>query len=135
MASFNSCTFTGRVGADPDCRYYENGSAVASFRIAVDQYAKKGADKPEPIWIKVNVWGKRAQTIADHVKKGSSILVSGELGIDTYEKDGEKRTSVTLNCSQFNFLGDRRSDGASNQQRAAQRPAQAPAPDDDDIPF
>lgn len=134
MASFNSCTFTGRVGADPQCRYFDDGKSIASFRIAVDQYAKKGSDKPDPIWIKVNVWGKRAQTIADHVKKGTSILVSGELGIETYERDGEKRTAVTLNCSQFNFLGDRRSDGGSPKPQAKQQSAPQQQ-DDDDIPF
>lgn len=153
MTSFNSCTFSGRVGSDPEIRYLDGGSSVAEFSLAVDRYGKKGSDKPAPIWLRVTVWGRRAQIIADHVKKGSSLIVQGEFGVDEWEKDGRKNTKLTLNCSQFTFLDSGRSaasgggGGGGGRAGSASTRANAPAgpqfqsrqgsqPDyDDEVPF
>lgn len=132
MASFNSCTFTGRVGADPECRYFEDGKMVAKFNLAVDQYAK-GPDKGKTLWIGVTVWGKRAQTVADYVKKGSSLLVSGELNIEEWTKEGVKNTKPVIKCSQFVFL-----DAPRNQNGRSEKPTarqSAPKDEDYDVPF
>lgn len=131
MASFNSCTFSGRVGNDPEVRFLESGSAVAKFSLAVDRYGKKNGPKPAPLWLRVEVWGKRAQTIADHVKKGSAILVQGELGLDEWERDGKKNSSMTLNCSQFTFVGGDKPKGSAPSGSKGSRPE----PEEEEIPF
>lgn len=132
MASFNSCTFTGRVGGDPECKYLDGGKTVAKFNLAVDQYAK-GPDKGNTLWITVKVWGKRAETIANYVKKGSSLLVSGELSIEEWTKDGVKNFRPAINCNQFNFLDAPKNQNGRADNSAASRPAQKQQ--EDEIPF
>lgn len=136
MASFNSCSFSGRVGNDPEAKYLANGNAVSSFSLAVD-----GRKKDQTMWLKVEVWGKAAQTVADYVKKGSSIIVSGELSIDTWEKDGKTNMKPKLNCSNFTFIGGNDRGGNKNESfskpaATARQASKQPEPEyDDEIPF
>lgn len=139
MASFNSCTFTGRLGTDPEMRYFESGTAIASFRLAVDQ-PKRGKDSEgKTLWVTVNVWGKRAQVIADYAKKGSMILVCGQLGLEEWEKDGKTNSKLTLNCNEFTFIGGGKQgetgSAKSSGSKQSQRREPAPPAEDDDIPF
>lgn len=131
MASFNSCTFSGRAGRDAETRYLTSGKAVTKFRLAVDRYGKKGDPKPDPMWLQVEVWGGRAQVAADYIKKGTQIIVQGELGMDVWtDKDGKERTSPTLNCSNFTLLGGDRekTSGYTGDKRQ-------PDPEEEEVPF
>jgi single-strand DNA-binding protein len=135
MASFNNCSFSGYVGRDPELRYFESGKTVANFSIAVDN--RQG----ETLWIAVKVWGKGAEVIGNYVKKGSQIIVNGELQQESWEKDGEKKTKIALNCTEFKLIGSKKdSDGArvdKEDASVAKQPIAAPAQAgfDDDIPF
>jgi single-strand DNA-binding protein len=135
MASFNNCSFSGYVGRDPELRYFESGKTVANFSIAVDN--RQG----ETLWIAVKVWGKGAEVIGNYVKKGSQIIVNGELQQESWEKDGEKKTKIALNCTDFKLVGSKKdSDGArvdKEDASVAKKPTAAPAQAgfDDDIPF
>lgn len=135
MASFNNCSFSGYVGRDPELRYFESGKTVANFSIAVDN--RQG----ETLWIAVKVWGKGAEVIGNYVKKGSQIIVNGELQQESWEKDGEKKTKIALNCTDFKLVGSKKdSDGArvdKEDASVAKKPTAAPAQVgfDDDIPF
>jgi len=130
MASFNSCTFSGRSGTDAEAKSFDSGSAVAKFNLAVDRYGKKGDPRPAPLWIRVEVWGKQAQVIGDYVKKGTQIIVSGELSMDEWEKDGKKNVTPTLRCNNFTLLGG---DKPSGSPMSAKK--QQPDPEEDEIPF
>jgi single-strand DNA-binding protein len=131
MASFNSCTFSGRSGNDAELRSTNSGSSVAKFRLAVDRYGKKGDPRPAPMWVAVEVWGKQAQTVGDYVKKGTQIIVSGELGMDEWQKkDGEKQVTPTLRCMSFTLLGGEKPGGSPMTERRSQ-----PNPAEDEIPF
>lgn len=135
MASFNNCSFSGYVGRDPELRYFESGKTVANFSIAVDN--RQG----ETLWIAVKVWGKGAEVIGNYVKKGSQIIVNGELQQESWEKDGEKKTKIALNCTDFKLVGSKKdSDGVrvdKEDTSVAKKPTAAPAQAgfDDDIPF
>jgi single-strand DNA-binding protein len=130
MASFNSCTFSGRAGSDAELKALNGGNSVAKFNIAVDKYGKKGDPKPAPMWVRVEVWGKQAQVVSDYVKKGTQIIVSGELAIDEWEKDGKKNVTPTLRCMNFTLLGGDKPGGSPMSAKRSQ-----PDPEEDEVPF
>lgn len=132
MASFNNCTFSGNVGRDPEARYFEDGKMVANFSIAVE-----GRKKDETLWLTVKIWNKPAQTILDYVKKGSKIIVSGELQQETWTKDGVEKSRMTLNCQNFTLLGSKKEgDGGGGSRGPAARSSRPPAPvEEDEVPF
>jgi len=108
MASFNNCTFSGNLGRDPEVRYFEDGKLVANFSIAVE-----GRKKGDTLWMTVKVWNKPAQVIADYVKKGSKIIVSGELQEETWTKEGVEKSRMVLNCQNFTLLDSKKEGGGA----------------------
>jgi single-strand DNA-binding protein len=133
MASFNNCTFSGNVGQDPEIRYFESGTMVAEFSLAVSSRRKE----VETLWLRVKVWGKQAQAIGDYVKKGSQIIVNGEFQQETWQKNGQKMSKLVLNCQNFTLLGGKRTEANGNTTKRAPKPAQrTPEPEEDDeVPF
>lgn len=141
MASFNNCSFSGNVGRDPEIRYFENGSTIANFSIAVE-----GRRDSPTIWMPVKVWGKQASVIADYVRKGSKIIVGGELQQESWAKDGVEKSRLVLNCQNFTLLNSKKEDGGSpggspgaagRRPAVNTRPVQNPLDEEgeDDIPF
>lgn len=81
---YDSTTIVGNVGRDPEMRYAPSGDAVTSFSLATNKsYTNKAGDKVKTTkWFRVTVWGKRAETVAQWVHKGDTVLVEGELIAD-----------------------------------------------------
>ena len=127
----------GRVGSDAELRYTNDGKAVASFSLAVDNGKVKttGADRP-PTWFKVTLWEKRAESLAQYITKGKLVYVSGRVGSEAWinKDDGEARSKLTLQLDNFEFCGGTKAESAGEP--AAQPQATAAAPiSDEDIPF
>lgn len=99
MSSFNYCIFIGRVGVDPQLRETNEGVSYCRFRLAVDQ------GKEEPLWLSVVTWRQLATQVERFVKKGSLVLVSGRLSVDTYtDKQNQKQTGVEIVALEVRFL-------------------------------
>ena len=73
----NSVHLVGRVGADPDVRYFESGSILTKVSLAVDRRSR--SDQPD--WFNLEIWGKVAEVAANYVRKGKLIGVRGSLEI------------------------------------------------------
>lgn len=140
----NNATFAGRLGRDAETRITQGGDAVTGFTLAVDERRK--GDK-STLWIDCSMWGERGQKVAEYLRKGTPVAVSGQVGVRTYSKDGETRAAITLRVQELTLLG---SSGDAPRERTSQQPrgparahastAQAPASyasdiDEDDIPF
>jgi len=108
MASLNVCSFTGRAGRDPETRYFESGSMVAEFSIAVDGWKRDS----KPLWLNLKIWGKTAEVAANYVRKGSQVAVSGSLESETWtDRDsGEEKSKMVLNVKELTLLDSRRDD-------------------------
>lgn len=140
MASFNNCTFSGNVGRDPEVRYFDDGKMVANFSIAIE--GRRGG---QAFWMTIKVWNKPAQVIADYVRKGSRLIVSGDLQEETWEKEGQQKSKMILNCQNFTLLdGKKDANGTGNNGNAGNATKRAPRPQsrpqaadpiDDEIPF
>lgn len=137
MASFNSCTFTGYVGKDPECKYFESGTAVAEFSIAISYPKRKGGEEKEALWLGVKVWGKQVDNVANLIKKGSHVLLQGELEQETWEKEGEKRSKLVLSCRSFQLLDTKSQAGGNTSSggKSSGKPKGRPEPEEEEIPF
>jgi len=122
--SLNSITLVGHAGRDPEVRFFESGTVVANFTLAVNKPVK---DEP-PDWFNIEIWGKQAQVAADYVRKGSLIGVVGRMTTEqwTDRNSGEVRSKPLVKAERLALLGSK----AGNTQPAggaAAAPSQAPA--------
>ena len=76
----------------------KNGNAVTTLALAHTPREKRDGEwvDGETLWFKVTVWADLPEALFD---KGQKVIVSGELGQETYEKDGEKRTSLIIKAA------------------------------------
>lgn len=95
MAGEPLITITGRVGKDPVLRFTQAGKGVTSLSVAVTSRVKEGDQwvDGETTWYDVSVWGPRSEAVAESVKKGDLVVVSGLFSMGTYtDKDGVERS-------------------------------------------
>jgi single-strand DNA-binding protein len=103
MASFNSLILLGNLTREPAVKYLQTGKAVCEFGIAVNK--KMGGDKPDRVlFIDVTLFDKRAEAAGEYLKKGSPVLVSGELQLDQWEQDGQKRSKHKMLAHDFQMM-------------------------------
>lgn len=140
----NSCSFIGRLGSDPECRFMPNGKAVTSFSIAVgSQWKSKDGEKQESVeWVNIAAFDKLGEICSEWLKKGSQVYISGKMKTDKYEKDGVTRYSTKIIADNMQMLGGKRDSEPKDQQekpaaseKQAARPVQSFDSFDDDIPF
>lgn len=71
----NSLCIIGRAGQDPDIKYFESGKSVCTLSLAVNRKSKDDV----PDWFPVELWNKPGQIVADYVRKGNLLGVTGSL--------------------------------------------------------
>jgi len=156
MGSLNKAMVIGYLGADPDTRYMPSGEAVTTISVATTARWKdkaSGEQKERTEWHRCVAFGKRAETMAEFLRKGAQVYVEGELQTRKWDdKDGVTRYSTEIRVFQFSFLdrkgtGDRPphpaddgkqqdQDGLPPQSRTAADDSDPHSEDfDDDIPF
>ncbi len=110
--SINVVTLIGRVGSDPDMKYFESGSVKCQLTLAVRRL-KRNSDEPD--WFTLELWDKTAEIAANYVRKGSQIGVKGALKFDTWsDRNGDKRSRPIIRVDQLDLLGSKRDqDGAA----------------------
>lgn len=96
----NQITIAGHLGADPEVRFTSSGQKVTTLRVAAR--ARRGA-KDETIWWKVTVWGEQFDKMIPYFKKGSPIIVFGELSKPEIFTDREGRPQVSMNITALNL--------------------------------
>ncbi len=116
MANFNKAFMMGNLTRDPELRYLPNGTAVTTFTIASNRVYSlpSGEKKEEATFMRVVVWGRRAETCGEYLAKGSSAFVEGRLQSRSWEgQDGQKRSTVEIVADNVQFLGRPKKDGQS----------------------
>ena len=108
----NTINLVGRAGREPDVRYFESGSTVANFTLAVNRISRND----EPDWFNLEIWGKQAQIAADYVKKGSLVGITGSFKIDSWKdkNTGEDRFKPVVRVDRLNLLSSRKETDNSN---------------------
>ena len=106
-ASVNKVILVGRLGADPEIRYTPNGQAVATLRLATNEWSGSGESREERTeWHRVVVWGKLAERCSEYLKKGRQVYAEGRLRTRSWEdRDGNKRYTTEIVANTVQFLG------------------------------
>ena len=123
--------FAGNVGGDVvlrDVTVRGENIKVASFSVAVNNGKNAQGEDLPPTWIKVSVWRKYADIVAQYVKKGDRVTVTAEnLKASAWHgEDGEVRSGLEVNARRVDFSGNKRRNADDY----------APPPSNmDDIPF
>jgi single-strand DNA-binding protein len=97
----NQITIAGHLGADPEVRFTSSGKKVTTLRVAA---RARRSGKDETIWWKVTVWGEEFDKIMPYFKKGSPIIVIGELSKPEIFTDREGRPQVSMNITAQNIM-------------------------------
>lgn len=105
----NVWTFTGRLGADGELRTTQSGEKVLGFRVANDVGF---GERKTTQWVDCSIWGRRAESLAPHLTKGKSVVVSGEVTLREYEKrDGTRGAGLSVRVAEIDFTGGAREEG------------------------
>lgn len=102
-------TLVGRVGGDPDVKYFESGTVRCKLTLAVDRITK---NNDQPDWFNLELWGKDAEVAANYVRKGSLIGVKGALKVEHWQdrNTGASRSSPVIKVEPrgLRLLGSKR---------------------------
>lgn len=109
--SLNVVTLVGRAGRDPEVKYFESGSVVCNFTLAVNRLRKTD----EPDWFNLEIWGKTAEVAANYVKKGSLVGITGALKLEHWQdrSTGANRSKPVIRVERLELLGSKRDNEAT----------------------
>ena len=152
MANFNKVILAGNLTRDPELRYTPKGTAVAKIGMALNRTWKSetGETKEEVTFVDVEAFGRQAEVIGQYMKKGRPFLVEGRLKLDQWEDKNthQKQSKLKVVLESFSFLDSNRGGEGGGSEAPRSRPvpasnkgespageAEAPPPEDDDVPF
>ena len=124
-----------RLPRDPELRRPGNGTAVASFTLAVDRDYKSQSGEKETDFIDVVAWRSSAEFVSRYFAKGRMAVVEGRLQIrDWTDKDGGKRRSAQVVADNV-YFGDSKRTVSDSDTPAAGEIAEIPEGEEGELPF
>jgi len=130
----NRVILIGRLTADPELRYTQNGTAVTNFRLAVERGYTNQSGQREVDFIPIVVWDKQAETCANYLNKGRLVAVDGRLQVRSYDaQDGSRRWVTEVVAQDVRFL-----DWGRQSEQESDIPKETDQSDDffiEDVPF
>jgi single-strand DNA-binding protein len=119
MSDLNICTFTGRLGADPEVKSFQSGDKIANARLAVGQQWKKDGEKKERTeWVSLVFRGGLVGVVESYLRKGSQIAVTGQMVTRKWQaQDGSDRYSTEIQVRDMTMVGGK-SEGAGGGTKA-----------------
>lgn len=140
----NHISLLANLTADPEIRYVNTSdgqSSVCTLRLANNTYRKGREDAV--LFVDCATWGRTAENCAEHLVKGSRVLIDGTLRMESWrdKETGKQRQKISIVARQVHFLGS-----PNRDTKRAPEPDPQPAepmgiaslPDDgsdDNIPF
>ena len=110
----NKIMLIGRLTKDPELRYTQSGTAVASFTLAVDRRFPNQNGEREADFINCVAWNKSAEFVANYFHKGKQMALEGRLQVRSYEgDDGQRRWVTEVVVEQMEFVGSKNDKGNS----------------------
>ena len=144
----NNITLVGRLTKDSDLRYTSNGTATATFSLAVNRPFKSANGEREADFINCVIWRKNAENFANFTRRGALVGITGRIQTRNYENKGGQRVYVTEVVAENFALLESKNDGASNGQTGQSNTRSSHQPNDpfsshsesidisdDDLPF
>ena len=101
----NKILLSGRIVRDAELGFIgATGTPKMVFSLAVERNYQKDKNNKKVDFINMEMIGQHTEKLAQYVTKGKAILVEGELNIDNYEKDGERRSFTKVKVDSLEFL-------------------------------
>src|SRR4051794_4570912 len=104
-------TVIGNPGSDPEMRYSANGAPFLRFNVASKGRVRtpEGEWTDETTWVRVTVFGQRAETLSQYLKKGSRVYVEGRLEARPWtDQRGQLRPGLEVMASNVEFMSAQR---------------------------
>ena len=136
---YQQTTLVGNLGNDTEMRYLDNGTPVASFRMAINEKwtAADGTAKESTLWVRVTTWRKLAEIVGQFLVKGSKVMVVGKLKPANafLDKDGKPLASIEITADEVKFLDSKNKDESGAHAMAAEAQGKSSQAGKEDIPF
>ncbi len=127
----------GTIGRNAEVRRTQGGDAVAGFSVAVDNGKDKQGNKRDATWYDCSLWGKRGESLAPYLTKGTRVAIEGRPGARSHEG----KTYLQCSINEITLLGGGNQTGPGTGQSdpyggygAGGQPSSGGI-DDDEIPF
>jgi single-strand DNA-binding protein len=136
----NKVILVGRLGADPEVRYTQDGTMVTNFRLATNEVGKdkSGERTQRTEWHRIVTFGKLAEVCGSYLSKGSLAYVEGRLQTRAWDdKDGNKRSTTEIVAQNMQILEPKGKEGGENLKGTGNRPSPSlpETAGEDDVPF
>ena len=131
----NKVILMGRLTADPDIRYTQDGKQVAIFTLAVDRRIAKGEQKAD--FIRCHGWEKRAEIAEKYFHKGIKLVITGRIQTGSYkDRDGKTIYTTDVVIEDQEFAESKNADSKQPVEKPVDNEGFMPVPDDlDGLPF
>ncbi len=123
MADLNKVILMGHMTADPELKQTGSGISVCSFSIGVNRRYSKSADQGQQSvdFINIVAWRQQAEFVSRYFKKGSSIIVCGQLQTRNWtDNQGQKRYVTEVVADEVSFGAPAAAQNAGGERPAAQ---------------
>jgi single-strand DNA-binding protein len=111
----NRVILVGRLTRDAELSYTTSGFALTKFSLAINRRKKQGDQwVDEANYFDIVLWGKRGESLNQYLQRGQQVAVEGELRQERWEKDGMKRSKVTVEATNIQLLGGRSDKSSSS---------------------
>ena len=133
----NRVVLVGRLTRDPELRRTGNGTAVASFTLAIDNRLKDANGQYTTSFIPCVVWNQQAENCVRFVHKGSLVGIEGRLNQRTYQnKEGNNVQVIEVMCDSVQYLDPKKQDETSQQTQSTETKNTSNVDDfEDSLPF
>ncbi len=135
----NKVILVGRLGADPEVRYTQDGAMVTNFRLATDEQwkDKTGERVQRTEWHRIVTFGKLAEICGNYLSKGRLVYIEGRIQTRSWDdKDGNKRYATEIIALNMQML-ERKGQGSDQSKAPANEGSSFEGAEmaEDDVPF
>jgi single-strand DNA-binding protein len=117
MSDFNKTILSGRITRDAELKNLPSGITVCDFGFASN---RKYGDKEETTFVDCSIFGKKAEALHQYLVKGKGLIVEGRLRLETWGKDDQKRSKLSIVVEDVTFLssGEKQTQKVESEERS-----------------
>lgn len=138
IVMLNKVMLIGNLGADPEVRYTQNGTAVATFSLATTERWKgqDGQTQEHTEWHRIVAWKRLAEICGEYLSKGSKVYIEGKLQTRKWkDQSGVDRYTTEIVAWEMKMLSPRKEEDYRSNNHGMSTPQMPQDPYPDDVPF
>ncbi len=134
----NKVILVGNLGSDGELKVFGDSNSVLNFSVATSEKwtdKQSGEKKEKTEWHRCKLFGKRGESLAQYMKKGTKVAVTGAIETRSYEKDGVKQYTTEIKVLDLELHGGGAKGATQAPPNADPDALDAPGDGEDEIPF